>query len=697
MIKWISPPPSFSSLSAGPLPNKDYEEHNRISSYRGYLYKLRRSKNVLAPQWGKRWFSIEGHFLKWYRQENDLFSSGMINLKYVRSISKLENQQQIDSNNSGSGKSNMQYAFSINSDERNVVLRATTLEEMKTWFKVLHIHADKARGGKGTTVVSDFNQLPTMNGTTTATGAAVTGVQQPKKPRGVKGSISLEDELENTLKKLDDLEQVVREEDSESGKSQRFFQSADQVEEAEEEGNYNDYCNHSQQIKNRRWEKQQQNVQNDRSSSSSFSHHQGQISKTANRNSKDISSVLYPPQNPPPYSYRPTSQQRQPQRHYQLEQDDKEADQDAPYHFSAQHLPPQVSVQRQRSFHADDDSTPANDRPHYRNVTNKLLRNVQLDESVDSTSTGDAAAAATTGNPRMQVPRRRGSNGSDSKSSSSVKRNDSFNSMEDITMTSRQTNRAKAIRANPVSPRGHSNQRDNRLLEESKGEMDSRKGSYDDYDNDSPQQQRPLSSHYQKPLSSNSISNNSNRNSFNGQNQNQGNGSSNYNKQQHRQSRSRIVIEAENSPGSPDMSNNGGNYDREEEKVSSRRSSRQLEAQHVKIHNPSIPTSGYGGTSRPNSTSSTQKNSREGLNYQKPHDHSHERPASKRLHNIHHFGESNDSADVTGENIPSLDRYDVNNFNNPKSTSSALPTRKPLSSFEAPVRNSRDFSVKSAW
>jgi hypothetical protein len=673
MIKWISPPPSFSSSSAGPLPNKDYEERNRISSYRGYLYKLRRSQNVLAPQWGKRWFSIEGHFLKWYRQENDLFSSGMINLKYVRSISKLENQQIDGNSNSGSGKNNMQYAFSINSDERNLVLRATTLQEMNTWFKVLHIHADKARGGKGTTVISNSSQLPTTNGTITAPVVE----QQSKKTRGIKGSISLEDELENTLKKLDDLEQVVKE-DTESGKSGRI-----RSDNREEEQDYDDYSSSSKQRNSRSWEKQKYD-QNDHSSSS----HRGQTK--INRNSKDISSVLYPPQNPPPYSYRPAQRQPQPQPQrcgYQLEQNDKEADQDSPQ--ISHHLPHQVSVQRQRSFHSDD--VVPGDRPHYRDVTNKLLRNVQLDESVDSTSTSDVAA----GNIRKQGPRRRNSNGSDSKSSSSLKRNDSFNSVEDITMTSRQTNRAKAIRAHPISPLGplnHNMEGDSSLLDESKVDIESVNRSYDE--DDSPQQ-RPLS-HYQKRLSSNGNHSNSNRNSYNSKNENQVNNNNNTNKQQQRQSRSRIVIEAENSPGSPNISNNGDN-DREEDIVSSRRSSRQLEPQHIKIHNPAIVSSvneDYSGNSRLHSTSSRPKNSRDGLIFHKPQEQSQERPASKRLHNIHHFGESNDSTDFTVENIPSLDRYDDDN------RKSTLPTRKPINSFshnDAPVRNSRDFSVKSAW
>jgi hypothetical protein len=213
MMKWMG--------ATGPL-RDDYEETNRVSSYRGYLFKLRRSQNLLAPQWGKRWFSIEGHFLKWYRQENDLFSSGMVDLKYIRGITKLDNHGQ--------------YAFMISSDERTLILRSSTVNEMQAWIRTLHMHADKARGGKGTMVVSDFNQMPLNNnhssknyensyhsnassshfsGATTPTSTSYhnnnhnNDFKQPKRNRGLRASLTLEQELDLTLKKLDDLAKEV--------------------------------------------------------------------------------------------------------------------------------------------------------------------------------------------------------------------------------------------------------------------------------------------------------------------------------------------------------------------------------------------------------------------------------------------------------------------------------------------------------
>lgn len=228
MMKWIG--------NATGAPRDDYEEKNRVSSYRGYLFKLRRSQNLLAPQWGKRWFSIEGHFLKWYRQENDLFSSGMIDLKYIRSITKLEPQQQprpSSGNTTTTAAALSQppqpFSFMISSDERNLILRATSQNEMNSWIRALHMHADIARGGKGTTVVSDFNSLPLNNGSFKLNASSSSsgnsnpgGMMSPnnsnsasgpslsiKRNRGLRASMTLEQELDFTLKKLDELEKEV--------------------------------------------------------------------------------------------------------------------------------------------------------------------------------------------------------------------------------------------------------------------------------------------------------------------------------------------------------------------------------------------------------------------------------------------------------------------------------------------------------
>jgi hypothetical protein len=171
----------------------EFEETNRVSSFRGYLYKLRRSPNLLAPQWGRRWFSIEGHFLRWYRYETDLCAAGMVDLKFVKNIIKSESLGPT--------------TFTVDCEERSLVLKCTSVTEMNNWIRALHKQADIARGGTGTSLVSDFNQVNIDS----------SNIKYSRKPGQTpsKSKMSrLEREIEETLKKLEELEQRVDLEDS---------------------------------------------------------------------------------------------------------------------------------------------------------------------------------------------------------------------------------------------------------------------------------------------------------------------------------------------------------------------------------------------------------------------------------------------------------------------------------------------------
>jgi hypothetical protein len=172
MIKWI-----------GGRDSEQYEEKNRVSSYRGYLLKMRRSQNLLAPQWGKRWFSVEGRFLKWYRQDTDAHPSGMVDLRHIRSVTKVD--------------INGAFTFCVSSEDRNLIMRASSAAEVNNWVRTLHMHGDIARGGTGMTIVSDFNETP----------LSTSGAFHPhsKKTRS-SGPTSFQDELESNLKKLNELE-----------------------------------------------------------------------------------------------------------------------------------------------------------------------------------------------------------------------------------------------------------------------------------------------------------------------------------------------------------------------------------------------------------------------------------------------------------------------------------------------------------
>lgn len=167
----------------GSAKDGDYEEKNRVSSHRGYVYKMRRSHNLLAPQWGKRWFSIEGRYLRWYRQDSDISPSGMVDLRHVRSITKVD--------------INGACTFCVTCEDRNLIMRTNTLSEMNSWFRALHRHADLARGGDGTNVVSDFNEAPLRSKNVILTSA------KNNKPRN---RLTLEEEIDLNLQKLNDLE-----------------------------------------------------------------------------------------------------------------------------------------------------------------------------------------------------------------------------------------------------------------------------------------------------------------------------------------------------------------------------------------------------------------------------------------------------------------------------------------------------------
>jgi hypothetical protein len=54
------------------------EKPSRPCSLGGYLWKMKRKYKVHLPQWNKRWFSIEGKYLKWYTKESSLEPSGQI-------------------------------------------------------------------------------------------------------------------------------------------------------------------------------------------------------------------------------------------------------------------------------------------------------------------------------------------------------------------------------------------------------------------------------------------------------------------------------------------------------------------------------------------------------------------------------------------------------------------------------------------
>jgi hypothetical protein len=160
---------------------------SRISSLGGYLWKLKQGQRLIVPQWNKRWFSIEGKYLRYYEYANSEECSGTIDL------STLESVQRVDSVVQGA------FSFCMTSPDRKYVLRATSNAEVSKWVRALRSQADLARGGNGMGIIFDSN---TPDNSRTVAGKG-------KRTGGNSGGKSLESELDNTLERLRQLEKGV--------------------------------------------------------------------------------------------------------------------------------------------------------------------------------------------------------------------------------------------------------------------------------------------------------------------------------------------------------------------------------------------------------------------------------------------------------------------------------------------------------
>lgn len=182
MLSWIN----NSSTSARP------------SSLCGYLWKMKREKKVLIPQWNKRWFSIEGRKLRWYKSQNDDTFSGEIDLRDVTDISELQSDVGI-------------YSFTIDSSDRDLVLRAVSKNDSEKWVRALILQADTARGGNGTCIISKAKKSSSKN----SQKASRTAGTSPTIVGGIgtnlfKKSTTFEAQLDVTLKEIEKLEQQYR-------------------------------------------------------------------------------------------------------------------------------------------------------------------------------------------------------------------------------------------------------------------------------------------------------------------------------------------------------------------------------------------------------------------------------------------------------------------------------------------------------
>eukprot|EP01041_Mallomonas_annulata_P011044 gene11044-23087_t len=116
---------------------KEHESDQTRGSFSGYLWKMKRMKKTVVPQWTKRWYSIEGRYLRWYSSSTTEKLSGEIELASVTGVSRFE----------AGGKG--VYSFIVYCPDRNLLLRASSAAEMKTWVRALQMQANLATGGNG--------------------------------------------------------------------------------------------------------------------------------------------------------------------------------------------------------------------------------------------------------------------------------------------------------------------------------------------------------------------------------------------------------------------------------------------------------------------------------------------------------------------------------------------------------------------
>lgn len=117
---WGRQQPSTSSSSS----NDVYASPVRHASLKGYLYKYKREPKLLTGQWTRRYFAVEGQFLRYYRSESAIDEPwrGSIDLTTVKSIEKYGH------------KSTMAMVISL--PERNLMLRAEDNLQLDKWCVV---------------------------------------------------------------------------------------------------------------------------------------------------------------------------------------------------------------------------------------------------------------------------------------------------------------------------------------------------------------------------------------------------------------------------------------------------------------------------------------------------------------------------------------------------------------------------------
>ncbi len=98
-----------------------YASPARHASLKGFLYKYKREPKLLTGQWVRRYFAVEGQFLRYYRSESAIDEPwrGSIDLTTVKNIEKYGHKGTL--------------AMVISLPERNLMLRAEDALQLDKW------------------------------------------------------------------------------------------------------------------------------------------------------------------------------------------------------------------------------------------------------------------------------------------------------------------------------------------------------------------------------------------------------------------------------------------------------------------------------------------------------------------------------------------------------------------------------------
>ena len=159
------------------------ENSKNIIIMDGWLLKLKRGKGgIIIPSWNKRWFSLEGRYLKWYKNVSDTIPRSFIDLQYITRLTPFESEGNT-------------YSFIISHPDRNLMLRADNIDIMNQWLRAIRLQVDLMRGGDGTSIMN------------VAMSRRNDIIDSPVK----KGKRSIEGDLDRALAALTNLELSVKE------------------------------------------------------------------------------------------------------------------------------------------------------------------------------------------------------------------------------------------------------------------------------------------------------------------------------------------------------------------------------------------------------------------------------------------------------------------------------------------------------